>query len=1843
MLFEDNIASMSANERNTLESVLPIQLPDSEMDAFVEAFHGKAKGGYNAARIYPILERATMWSGFVNSVFAALRATFRYAEHNQVNGATLASVFNDRVKGYVEAIMGESSRAKTVVDYLNRIRAVPSRVIVPSKKYRGGYDIEFVGTPGNTNNPLISEAFNSDFVPSASKSMASNFEGEAAKYADAILKCAEQLQRLLLDESVGTLASSYKRIYQQHDMTVDFWQEINKIVVAAFKSMGVNVTLPVIQVPELGDAVKYKASFSYVVVREADPVAVTRKRSNPDAADDLMDFNVHKLILAPNIGFSIALNLTKPQAQYVSQSEQPKLAALNIWSAVWSAAALRPKGAKTEGGALRVHRIPRYVFMPSLSGEITKRRKELGLYVEPGRTNEDALYISDNGDLHSLPSTDAHSNENAVKYEAAMEEALKASFSAGAPFSLDNVGAPSPVFELNTEYSNSIRDLKKKVSEFGGSIQAYNWDLNTIISVSQEGDSITGRKIVGAARPDELNLATYMRLPFGKAMTRMFSRARDVNTKGSVVADSFAGLGNSVFIYFMRLYSSLVASGKVLKPSELIAAAAKQLGIASLNEESVKDFELGYSGRVIYSDLGVNVGVDLSLDPMHDQPERVQFFLEVMYKAAAKNAFATNGTLARWCAKNDEEPVEQSRYFDPINSTAGEYSNLYNWLGGRVWYLAMKSVLSIPLKTLLQPLPRTGDYANVSANSILTEVYPMCVMLGKYIPEKRDEIYKKADEISLNNKEPKVGEHAIRLPGSAVPNDKGEGGLKLFPHQAEAAAVLHNHPRYAFLDIAPGGGKTLLGILDIGMLYHDNLIKKPFVLCPSNLIKNWVEDLHKFTAGNWNAIPIDSHVYREWGDERLTKLIQSAPRNTIVIVGMDFMSKTTKTQLVLGTLVELVSNALEFVKKFAPDYLIIDEGHRVRRSSSYLHKYSKTISTMSSVKYVRMATGTMVQNVLADVVGECAIFNGQIFRTRDEFEAENMGVIGEVNGKPVIDYYQDTPMKIRSHMAENITIMSYKRKEWAFMLPTPIEKFISVSLENQSGADDPLGRAHRMMYTGVLKETLEELKQSKLLKSLLASNSDEDEDEEGNSDKKSSNTTTTASSGHKIDVSDDDEDEEDIDALETALRPRVQMLEQLLLDPFGDPDLAEVAKAHFGPGVDRDSFVSAKTRKVLERIKLHFTPNEWSKGKTVTTGEVYDYAGQSYIYKPDERYGQAEVSSTPPDVDTKSWKPQSRGKILIVCRYQRSVEAIYRALPAEYKKMAVRYHGNLPGADDNLDKFKSDNKTYILVTTEDSISEGHNMQACSRFIRVESPWAPGELDQTMSRLFRPDAEGKFVRNNIFLDWILCDGTLEVCKMGRLISKMLRKAQFDELHNPKYYKGLNPRNLPLIRMSLDNLRELDSLSDLCSIGGEGDAGSIHGHSYIGQYQFMVSEQAAEFKEMRETKRAYLIPVEPTPMPKDASIIDCVPWLPNMRVPDRNGEGLVALNTLLEDDEHPLAKQAAKDKDALVGQIVRTEFGIGTIASVKASRKRKGSVEDDEDSHSGISKVVVELQQGGKVSISSTKVYLALKLTEKEMAKHNRNAPKITDDDRKRTEQYAKQEEETIKRQEDKPKPPRPGSSQPKVPKVAEVKTVELHPVVYNGFLAVEAITENPDDKYLKEFGFVKFDDYAFLVIKNYKQFTEVLEYLGKKFTLAPKTIRMLDRLHGSFVSGRGRKFDVELFPAAEFPMFYKLRHQITKVTNPRKPELKLYPMVVNGTLILNVDISTNPVIVKHIGKQIAVGAKFERADGLDLIFPKSKRDIAAKVKEMRQSGKINVINLEDFKEEVAALDLKLVTS
>lgn len=1860
------VVSISAKAPNTLDSILPYQLSPDALKEFKAVFH-PIRNGWSEP-IIQLLTREGYNISYLNSVMSCLRLAFKGVQLLGPDGDHVAKAKDQYELGVKAFGYGNPTEIeKAVLSFMQRVRSNRNHIILPSHRYAGGFDVKYVGIPNTSMGPLLNPNFRTDYLLSSDADsnqydVAQQQRAAATEVGKAIIAIFTKMQHLLLDESSSDLASTTKRITRTHP--ADF--NMHDLLAKAFKvpeaaKLGLNFQLPPYNPPETPALDLIKQNFEVLYVREADATAVIRQSRDKEKPVDLLGVSTLNILTAPTIGASVAVNIPKEYACYISQSEKPSLGCLHTYISAWTNSMFKHTSVR-EGG-LRPKNLPTYIFSPSKVDTLVKKRKELGLYVEPGRVNEDGLYITSGGNLAFLPTQENNSNGNAVAYEELMEKALELSFAAGAPLSIDHVGETSPVFGLNKDYSNSIRDLKSKLHKFAGGVQAYNWDLNTVVTVSaSEPDKLVSTRLVGGQKPDELNLAHYMRVPFAVAITKMLGNAKTYENQ-FITPKELGHLGifrTTVMTALVRVLTFMVNEKKVPTVPELIAVSLKDLGIASASDEKVAAFEMKPDGSTLYStkpDFS-----DPRLAVMENQGTLIADFL-ASAMIDAKGGARSN--LARYCSVNNEDIMEDPHFFDAEASSMGEFSNLYNYIGGRVFYHALKALLSIPHKAWISTTLGTDhDHKLPTFNQIATEAYPFAVMLGKYVPEKREEIYEKAEKISTANKEAQHSEEDIHFPGS-IGKSANSPGMQLFPHQAETSAILRSHPRFAFLDIAPGGGKTALGLIDIGMLYHEKLIKRPVVICPNNLVANWIEDLHKFTAGKWNAIPITTQTYAEWGDERLTELIKGAPANTILIVGVSFLAKTRKQQLVLGNCVEKVSNALEFLKKFSPDYVIIDEAHRIRNLKSSMHLATKSIATMSSIKYVRLATGTMIQNVLSDVVGQCAMFNGQIFRTKDEFDDEHKGVVAEINGKKVVDYKSDTASKAKRLMSEFCTIISYKRKEWAFMLPTPIETFISVKLEDES-KDDPLGRAHRMLYRAILTKTMEELRQNKLITGLLKASSKEDsdeddEDEEDNNESTNGNSTRTTATGKKIDVAESEDDNENLDALEKTLAPYLQRLERILIDPFGDEKMLEVAKAHFGPGVDGNTFVPAKLRKIYERISKHFTPIEWVKGMKVKAGDMCDHQGESYIYKPDEPFGSNEgISSIPPSATSEDWKPQTRGKILIFCRYIRTVDVIFQHMPKQFADMSVKYHGEVANAVDNLNAFKKDPKIKILIANELGISEGHNLQMASRFIRVEAPWAPGELDQSMSRIFRPDVGGEFKRSSIFLDWILCDGTLEVAKMGRLISKMLRKAQFDELDNPTYFKNLNPRDLPLIKMSLSNIEQLDSLGDLCSIDGSGGIGDIHSDSYIGQYQYLVSQQADEFRGMRKVKRAAMITLEPTPMPADAKILEFTPWIPNLKVPDRNNEGLVALSAQLQEEDDELTQAIAKDVNTLVGMPVRTEFGLGLIKSIRSPKPPKagGSTAEDGDEDDvvaeatgiKISKVVVNLAQGGTVTVSMSKVYLATKVLPKDIGQLNKFAPKITDKDKAATEKReaklqkaleAQQRAEEKMRQreqarQDKLDTKRAAQPEPSV-------AVELHPVVYNGYLALEAITEKEDDVWLKKHGFSKFGSYAFINVPNLKTFESIHDYLDAKFTLQAKTTNLLNRLYDSFASGRGRKFDVELAPLASFPMFYKTRHQLTKVENARKPELKLYPVILNGMLILVVDMATNPVIRKHVGKIIpGCTAKFAVADGLDIIFPHSKRDLIAKVKELKAAGAV-ITNMDELKEEVAALDFKQVVS
>lgn len=56
-------------------------------------------------------------------------------------------------------------------------------------------------------------------------------------------------------------------------------------------------------------------------------------------------------------------------------------------------------------------------------------------------------------------------------------------------------------------------------------------------------------------------------------------------------------------------------------------------------------------------------------------------------------------------------------------------------------------------------------------------------------------------------------------------------------------------------------------------------------------------------------------------------------------------------------------------------------------------------------------------------------------------------MISSIGGEEVFDYKSDAPRQCVHRLGEFATIISYKRKEWAFMLLIPIETFISVSFD----------------------------------------------------------------------------------------------------------------------------------------------------------------------------------------------------------------------------------------------------------------------------------------------------------------------------------------------------------------------------------------------------------------------------------------------------------------------------------------------------------------------------------------------------------------------------------------------------------------------------------------------------------------------------------------------------------------------------------------------------------------------------------------------------------------------------
>tara|TARA_A200000113_G_C8862455_1_gene353731 strand:- start:935 stop:2530 length:1596 start_codon:yes stop_codon:yes gene_type:complete len=150
-----------------------------------------------------------------------------------------------------------------------------------------------------------------------------------------------------------------------------------------------------------------------------------------------------------------------------------------------------------------------------------------------------------------------------------------------------------------------------------------------------------------------------------------------------------------------------------------------------------------------------------------------------------------------------------------------------------------------------------------------------------------------------------------------------------------------------------GLGKTAQSITAATALFKQSLIRHVLIICPRSLMTNWVDEL-KIWANPFKSI----EVHSEASDEQLwKKLIGHAH---FFIINYDQLRKIP---------IEL--------EGFAPDLIIADEAHKLRKASSLIHQKLFDLSKLSNRFWA--LTGTPIEKNVDDLINIMKVVNPNSF------------------------------------------------------------------------------------------------------------------------------------------------------------------------------------------------------------------------------------------------------------------------------------------------------------------------------------------------------------------------------------------------------------------------------------------------------------------------------------------------------------------------------------------------------------------------------------------------------------------------------------------------------------------------------------------------------------------------------------------------------------------------------------------------------------------------------------------------------------------------------------------------
>jgi hypothetical protein len=268
--------------------------------------------------------------------------------------------------------------------------------------------------------------------------------------------------------------------------------------------------------------------------------------------------------------------------------------------------------------------------------------------------------------------------------------------------------------------------------------------------------------------------------------------------------------------------------------------------------------------------------------------------------------------------------------------------------------------------------------------------------------------------------------------------------LELRSHQFKAENLMRGSPQLAAYMVAAGGGKTIMTLTNILREMKEGKCKRPIIMCPSGLIQIYVAESVEVTEGRVNLVCITGYTVKMHGYERLQKMIETAPPNTIFLTDFDFLSKQGVSRMSYGTKPVSLFKNVEFLRQFKFDLIFVDECHFLKNPKARRTEAAHRL--LAEIPYKRIESGTMMADTPVDIVQQSALLDPTIFGNVDDFLEE---YAESRKGDKARAWKAGAGTKIMRRLQEHVIAVNIRRKEWAAFLPKLVQKFIQVQLSDK--------------------------------------------------------------------------------------------------------------------------------------------------------------------------------------------------------------------------------------------------------------------------------------------------------------------------------------------------------------------------------------------------------------------------------------------------------------------------------------------------------------------------------------------------------------------------------------------------------------------------------------------------------------------------------------------------------------------------------------------------------------------------------------------------------------------------